>query len=721
VALEATLAAGDESARIPLGCALQQIADWARAIAVLEPALATAPPRSRVEGTIALGVALARTGERERAAAVLAEALESANGLGSADPLLARACWELGALRRDEALIGRAAERWIACAQPAWALRARAHVAATRGEAAAPALYAEAVAALDLAVGDQPALVEVLLEAATLAGPQARRLRERAIALATATAGPGSPLAIDAWWAHAIAERDPDLLSLARASVAEDPLAEARIVELTATLAGSETEAGLRLRETALELRERALGIDHPSLVPLVAELKASWDALGRARAEGFLRRCRNRAHPASWVYRNLTYSIASLLEVQGRGAEVAALWREFLTRREETCAPGSPEVVEALQIVAMQRARAASSSPARSGRRGSIEPVASDPAAGPGVPPRADARPARPDSADLRRALVAIHEGLRATPDDPVLRAREADLLRDHRAELLGPLEPSMVRWRLGWFERVLLDLRDDPDAAVLRATLAHPSAARLRELRVLVGYLEGDYPAQGSNAATVLAALAERARPALRSLSLIQRVVTTGEGYLWSEGCRHVDPTIWNALPGLLRLHLGGFDLVHAIAHPRLEELVLDDRPICAAGRWDLPALRRVDWDLHGATLGRLADTELDVIEPVWTQPLPQLRELVVRGSFYAGDALRRDELQARLATLDVLQLPASALDDDPIASLRRHTRQLRHLSRLVVPGVDAGDPRLDRLLRELPNLEVPPASETPRLRTV
>ena len=681
------------------------------AIAILEPAIAEEiDPRREVEGRIALGVArqLLMDAEAEPTYRIALE--RSREQLGEHDPLTARLCWELGSMRHDEALLERAAAIWVACAQPAWAMRVRAFAAMARGEDTAGAAYVAAVEALALAIGEVPALVDVLIEAALVNPDQAHALRERAIKIATETTGQGSQRTADALWTLAIAERDVSILERARARLApEDTFASARLLHMKALFLDEvDREAALRTREEYLLLREASVGFADHSLVPLVAEIKAGWEALGRQdEAEAFLVRCRSRTTADSWVYRNLTYSIAHLYEAQNRRADLATLWRDFLAAREAACAPGSPELAEARAIVERQRTHATTGRPPVAGPT-SVQDTS-------GVLAFANQMMMR---GDPRGELTIVHQHLHGRADDPTLLARERELFDRHREHLLGPLAPEAVVWHLGYWDRVELDLRADPQAALLRSVLAHPSAERLRELVVTLAFIEGDYPQQGSNAAAAITILGEQPRPALRSLALVAKAIVHANGFAWTEGCTHRDTQLWMALPNLERLHLGGVDLVHALAHPAIAHLTLDDRPICSGGAWDLPALRSLDWSLAGSTTGTTTDTELALVDPVWTHPLPALRDLTLRGSFVECEgALDREDVGARLATLERLLVPVTVFGDDPIHALRGYAPQLRHLARLVVTGAELADPRIERLRRELPNLTITDQSEFDR----
>jgi hypothetical protein len=726
-ALEARVAAGDATAEIPLGCVLEMMHEHGEAIVVLAPAVEREPdPRREVEARIALGVARQLLVHPE-AEATYRHALErSRTALGEHDPLTARACWELGSMLHDEALLERSAEIWIACAQPAWAMRARAFAAMARGDDTAGAAYVAALDALDLAIGDHPSVVDVLIEAALANPTRAHELRERAIRIATETTGAGSQRTADALWTLALGERDVTILERARAELdPSDTFAVARLLHLKALfLDDTDREAALRVREEYLVMREAAVGFADHSLVPMVAEIKAGWEAIGRpAEAEAFLYRCRARATADSWVYRNLTYSIAHMMSAQRRRDELAALWSAFLAAREAACAPDSPELAEAREIVARQLAELAP--PRAAPLRKTIEGVGP---LGAKAVREAIAKTTSPDAeallvladqltqrGDPRGELIVVQHQLRVFRDDAALLARQRELLDTQRDALLGPLADDAVRWQRGYWDRVDLDLRADPTAETLRAVLAHPSATHLRELHVTLAYIEGDYPQQGSNAPAAIAILAEAVRPTLRALSLIEKAIDHAEGFAWSEGCTHASPPLWIALPNLERLHLGGVDLVHAIAHPRLTHLVLDDQPICSGGDWDLPLLESLDWALYWTTINNPTDCEFTTVDPVWRQPLPSLRDVTLRASFYDCDgSIERPEVRDRIAKLERLLLPASALEDDPVDLLRRNVQHLRHLSRLLVTAADPDDPRAVRLGRELPCLTLTAKSE-------
>jgi hypothetical protein len=670
---------------------------------------------------LALGTAHQHLGDADEARVAYQAALDAAAVLGG-DPLVARASWALGYLASvagiasvasaggvggdgDEALLERAATVWNACAQPAWAMRVRAFVAARRDAEHGRLLYADALAALEAALGEHPLLVEVFLEAATFAqGTAARELRERAISIAINTLGP-VPLAADAWWQHAIAENDIRVLTRARETVRGDALGEALILYTTAAFAErvGDVEKALRLREESLVFRERALGIEAPPLILLGAEIKAGWEALGRLdEAEAFLRRCRDRVAPETWVYRNLTYSIAQM--IAGRPADVATLWREFLARREAACGPGSPEVIEAAQIVATHvgvQHEAAKIAEVRAVR----DRIADNPDA---IDPYLVLAKELTRRGDPRGDLVVIQHCLRTTPDDATLLERERALLAEHRHDLLGLLEDGTVQWHLGFWKRVELDLRYDVEARMLRAVLGHPSAGYLRDLELALAYVEGDYPEQGSNAPAVLGVLAEWHRPTLRSLALIQKGGSDRAGFTWTSGCAHEPARLWSALPNLKHARLGGVSMFHGIAHPRIERLALIDRPLCDEATLDLPALKRLEWTLDGSTLGTAIDVEFSTVDPVWTQPLPTLRELVLAGSFTeCGDWLARPEVRARVKQLERLTISASAFEDDPVDALRHHAEALQHLRRLTVTDAEP-DPRIGRLQQHLPKLE-------------
>jgi hypothetical protein len=538
--LEAVLVAGDERARIPLGCALQLASEWELAIAHLEPGIGAARlagnARLEVEGLVALGVCQRLLGRGEAAAVTFQSAIDRASAAFSrSDPWVARARWELGAMTRDEAQLSRAAELWVACAQPAWGLRVGAFLAQLRGQPAS-LMYRQAIAALDHAIGEtNPALIEILVEAAPSFEPaEARAALERAVRLAQVTTGPSSQRTLDAIWALVHLTKDAGVLAALRETVRGDARAEAAMVYMRA-LIDAETAVAF-VEATHLAMPAAVSGVLPPDASTLVA---------GRA-----------------------------------------------LTAASTATLP-------------------------------------------------ADAS-----------TLVAISSAA------------------------------------------ITVDLRDQLDASALQPVLAQPA---LHELRVIAAYVEGEYPEQASNIHAILAELA--AQPlALRGLAIVQQPSTLA-GLPISSGCDHAEPAAWAQLPRLERLHLGGIDLVHSIAHPTLLQLALDDRPICTDGDWDLPALQALAWTLP-------LDCELDRIDPLWTQPLPALRELAIHASFFDGDDAL-DRARDRIRGLERLTIPMSLLGDDPYARLLENVAIFAHLAVLRITDADLADPRIGRLRRELPNL--------------
>lgn len=315
----------------------------------------------------------------------------------------------------------------------------------------------------------------------------------------------------------------------------------------------------------------------------------------------------------------------------------------------------------------------------------------------------------------DPRGELIVVQHRLRACPDDAALRQREADLLERHARKLVGPIPPDCT-WQLGFVHRARLDLADtEGDGARLRDVLDHPSARFLAELELHVTCHESE-----SNAGHVIAALAARPRPGLRSLTLIAPGSSSTADDMLSYGeCRHraEDDRLWRQLPDLRRLHLGGINLFHAVELPQLEELILDDAPLCDAGRWSLPALRRLDWMIYWHTAGLSLDCSLDVIDPLWRQQLPALRELWLRGSFVPDDTslFARAEVRSFLRSLDRLDLSSSAASGfhgpDLVECLRQNAEALRHLSKLVVMDVDPDPGVAEELRAVLPNVVLDP----------
>lgn len=743
-ALAVAAAGGEDAARIPLGCVLEQLHEHALAVAALEPALARETNRRlEVEGRIALAVAKHRLGHPDAELALRAAADRAVALVGPRDPLTAQAYWELGSTTRDEQLLEHAAQIWNAYAQPAWAMRARAFIALIRNDSAGAAVaYASAIAALDHAIGDSVALIDVLLEAALVNDrPAASRLRERALRLAQTLTGPGSQRTANVWLEHTLAEDDLALLDRAIASVGTDAAAAGRLALMKAVVLDKQGDASgaLRAREQYLAFREQEIGADSQDLVPLIVEIRSGWEARGRAdEAEAFLYRCRERTRPEGVAFRNLTFSIARLLAARGRHAELAPLWRSFVAAREAACPANSPAVIEARDIAKAQLAAAAADSVG-------LSSITTAPFGRPGRPPttapsgphgaidgaaesssrallddriRRDVESIEPylllaeeltATGDPRGELIVVQHCLRTTPDDPKLTARERQLLADHREALFGTTPSDAVRWHLGFFERLSLDLRGDPRCERLIAALAHPSAIYLRDIALTVAYCEGDYPRQATNVAAALAAITAAVRPTVRSLTVLARLVDDDRDLAWSDGCPHQLVNLAAALPALERLELGGVDVVHGVTHPNVASLVLHDRPICPLARWDLPAASRVEWVVDGSTIGRATDCELAMMDPVWDQQLPALRELVIRGSFTdCEESIARPLIANRLRALHRLTIDASALGDDPLDTLRTHADLVRHL-RLRVLGADDNDPRLERLQRELPKLKV------------
>jgi uncharacterized protein (TIGR02996 family) len=295
----------------------------------------------------------------------------------------------------------------------------------------------------------------------------------------------------------------------------------------------------------------------------------------------------------------------------------------------------------------------------------------------------------------DPRGELIVVQHQLLARPDDAALRQHERRLI-DAALQELGGLPLRAVEWRLGFIRRAELDVAKQPHPdRTLRALLDHPSAQLMTELRVSCGWGDATLP---------IDALAERPRPGLRGLALLEEL---GDH---EPGCRHAPDRLWPMLPKLERLHLRSErPLFHSVVHPRIERLDLDVGPLCDEGRWLLPSLRVLDWDPHIE-----AEVDIGVFDRLWEQELPALRELVLRGALVAfAPTLERPEVRRFISRLEHLCVPADGLlpyrGDVLLAEqLVANASHLDHLASMTVTGVDpetAGD--LVEARRRLPRL--------------
>jgi hypothetical protein len=88
-----------------------------------------------------------------------------------------------------------------------------------------------------------------------------------------------------------------------------------------------------------------------------------------------------------------------------------------------------------------------------------------------------------------------------------------------------------------------------------------------------------------------------------------------------------------------------------------------MLDDDAVCSETTWKLPSLRSLDWRRYWTTINNYTDCEFSVLDPLWRQELPALRDLTLRGSFFSGD-IGRPDVHAFIRRLTRLCMSASAL---------------------------------------------------------
>jgi uncharacterized protein (TIGR02996 family) len=198
------------------------------------------------------------------------------------------------------------------------------------------------------------------------------------------------------------------------------------------------------------------------------------------------------------------------------------------------------------------------------------------------------------------RGALIATQCGLAANPADPRLQAEEAELFREWRDYLLGPLErvatPFALQldlaWEHGFIRRArLVGFAGELETnALLWDLLRHPSARFLREL--VLGSTTLGFPTNATLAADLL--LRAGPTPPLRVLAFDDSTVATALGDLTGLG----------------------------ECYPHLEDVVLRGEGDAVLGELALPCARRFAY--------RTATLSPATLAAILAAPWPALEEL-------------------------------------------------------------------------------------------
>lgn len=304
----------------------------------------------------------------------------------------------------------------------------------------------------------------------------------------------------------------------------------------------------------------------------------------------------------------------------------------------------------------------------------------------------------------DPRGDLIQVqHQRLQKPKDKKLLKA-EADLLARHGDAWLPEslvaksktkptktkTKPKKVKapttaftWRLGFLDSVTLV---DATPAMVRAVVDHPSSQFLRELRIDAGFRVTP---------GVILALAAKARPSIRSLTLRQGFEAFSDDIApdpkdpsyksgYADGANQDrGNALWKALPNLRSLVLKGYQVFGKLAHDSLEELTIDGYPICNAA-WNAPKLSRLTWEVGDDETGTNTDAASYMVEAIWKGKLPALRHLNLGGC----SAIIDDEL------MDEEDEDGELPDDTCAVSLLRHKgfrRVVQQLDELCLPETD------------------------------
>ncbi|MEO8705694.1 MAG: TIGR02996 domain-containing protein [Kofleriaceae bacterium] len=295
------------------------------------------------------------------------------------------------------------------------------------------------------------------------------------------------------------------------------------------------------------------------------------------------------------------------------------------------------------------------------------------------------------------RGDLIAVQCARAASPDDPVLRAREAELFASWHAHLLGPIDHPggqyelrlELAWEHGFVRAARLDGRDRRGVPeqLLWELLRHPSARFLREL--VIGC--HDYGDQDNRLMTDLL-LHAGPTPPLRTLILAD-----------FDDTRSDDIDISRAPLGDLT-GLGD-------RYPMLEDVILKGRGDCELGGLALPHARRFAFrtsSLTRITLARVIAADWPALEelelwfgnteyggdctaadvaPLVARGMPKLRVLRLMNTLFSDDLCELIATSPRAATLATLDFSLGTLSDDGAAVLAARRAAFANLTALHV----------------------------------
>jgi uncharacterized protein (TIGR02996 family) len=283
----------------------------------------------------------------------------------------------------------------------------------------------------------------------------------------------------------------------------------------------------------------------------------------------------------------------------------------------------------------------------------------------------------------DPRGELIVVQSKRARGDDSDDLVAREKELLALFRHDVPDGVTAT---WQLGFVRTAWVT----GDHFVVAKLLASDSLRYLRELWIEI---EDNEPDHGIRFTTrVLGELADAVRPTIAALTIKRRHFD--DNYPFEISDRAYDSRdLWTKLPALRELALDGVDIVSTLDHPRLEMLLLDDRPIDPGATWNTPSLRCIDWYCYWESSGVGVDSQGETFDPLWRQELPALRELSLRASIIDPIApVTRPDIASFVRRLDRLRVSLSMFGD--IATLNASADHLAHLSKLVLLDADASD---------------------------
>ena len=295
----------------------------------------------------------------------------------------------------------------------------------------------------------------------------------------------------------------------------------------------------------------------------------------------------------------------------------------------------------------------------------------------------------------DPQGELIVLQHALLDEPRSATLRRREAALLEQYGAQLVGSLAPlaHLCEWRAGFVRSVTVTAGVlAPDAydvvAQLRDLLERPAGLLLADLTV--GRL-GDHPAHDPPSyQPIVQLLAQAPRPSLRRLHLADQ---PGAGDLGDLA------DLWTAAPHLQELLLQGGDMtLGKMALSSLRRLVvrpagLSRRHLGAILAQPWPLLAHLELWFVSYRGGTSAVQVADLAELMDGAAFPSLRSLAlvnVEGSDELIELLAASRLLPRLRALD---LSHGTLSDEGARRLIAHRERFAHLDRLDLDGNPLG----------------------------